>query len=61
MRELAQLEEIVGARGQAAPGFELITQAFGGAENALRRALVGPEVGCAGLLVELGQPLGLCG
>ena len=41
----------------AAPGVDLVAQAFGRAQHLLRGALVGPEIGRAGLLVQFAQPL----
>jgi hypothetical protein len=57
--ELGQLEQLVGAGGQVAPGRDLVTQALGRAQGRLGGALVGPEVGRAGLLIELSQSVGL--
>jgi len=54
---LCQFQEVVGTRGQAVPDLDLFAQAFGRAQRLLGCALVAPEVGRAGLLVELGQPL----
>jgi hypothetical protein len=59
--ELGQLDEVGSTRVQAAPGLDFVAQAFGRAQDLLCGALVGPEVGCAGLLVELGQTLCLGG
>lgn len=61
LRELGQLQEVVYTRGQAVPDLDLLAQTLGRAQQLLGCALVAPEVGCAGLLVELGQPLRLCG
>ena len=61
LRELTQLEQVIGARIQALPRVDFLAQALGRAQNLLSGALVVPEVGCAGLLIELGQALRLCG
>jgi hypothetical protein len=43
------------------PDLDLFAQTLGRAQQLFGCALVVPEVGCAGLLVELGQALCLCG
>jgi hypothetical protein len=60
-RQLGELDQVRGALGQGAPAGDLFPQPFGGSQNVLRGALVGPEVGATGLLVELGQPFFLGG
>jgi hypothetical protein len=60
-RQLGQLEQVVGALDERAPGDDLVAQALGRTQGLLGAALVGPEVGPAGLLVESSQLLFLGG
>ncbi len=53
VRQLAKLERLVGALHERLPGVDLVAQALGLTQDALRRALVRPEFRLRGEGVQL--------
>ena len=59
--EIIELDEVTRTLTKVAPRFDLGAEPVRRAQDALRRALVGPEVGFGGLFVEAAELVGLPG
>jgi len=57
--QLGQFAQVVGVLNQAVPGLDLLAQTLRRSQKLLGGALVGPEIGRAGLLVQIAQSRGL--